>query len=634
MSRQSVENQNFTINLYRTTSKILVNGSGYRSFVDVVLPELKEMLDERQEFIEQTNKQFKLSIPKAVIPKGKDMKNKSSTIGHGYGLMNTKRSRKRKCFNDYDTCTVTRRRTRNTLCSESVVEEIQYDKQSDDNNEWESEPKLWKKYSEGEWTLSIARECNRPKGCIEKCGRNNSNEMVRCDGCGGWCHFRCGLEKVIVEDQDFICSKCISKNNNVELHSLDDDVLELDDDKNENSKEDFQLKADSDVVSDDISESIHDLVKELIAGSMINQESEGTDVCQASEGTGVCQAICRTDESVAAIGGVLEDRGVQQVYGSDDANQRDLERYLINISNWYNYENRSPTTNMCRELVELPDYQLESNNMYYYDHSVDTFGPQECQIVVHDGKSEKLEILHYGEKVTSASEISDISKKLLDGMKGSKDKDLFSIILKQKEKIDDLKSSHTMKLLPLAVMNHVNFLAKSLQDKNMKIKELTESYKKEKVVTQELRRGKKAAEDRANESNMNLEKKSKEIMDIQKENSLLKKQNKILKTSEEILQSKITILEKVAADLTQDTNLTVELHQVENSANECHECPKLTKKLESIMKEKANLYDKMIELKERMEKLDNIYQSIIEQKDKTLEGYLKIDEAFDSKEAK
>ena len=107
--------------------------------------------------------------------------------------------------------------------------------------------------------------------------------------------------------------------------------------------------------------------------------------------------------------------------------------------------------------------------------------------------------MHYGGKVTSASEIS---KKLLDGMKGSKEKDLFSIILKQKEKIDDLKSSHTMKLLPLAVINHVNFLAKSLQDKNKKIKELTESYKKEKVVTQELRRGKKAAEDRANESNI------------------------------------------------------------------------------------------------------------------------------------
>ena len=64
------------------------------------------------------------------------------------------------------------------------------------------------------------------------------------------------LEKVIVEDQDFICSKCLSKNGNAELHSLNKDVLELEDDKNENSKEELQLKADIDVDTDDISESL------------------------------------------------------------------------------------------------------------------------------------------------------------------------------------------------------------------------------------------------------------------------------------------------------------------------------------------------------------------------------------------
>ena len=58
-----------------------------------------------------------------------------------------------------------------------------------------------------EWNTEITKGRNKPKGCIHSCGMRNNKGMVRCDGCGGWAHFKCQREKrripEIIPEEDF-----------------------------------------------------------------------------------------------------------------------------------------------------------------------------------------------------------------------------------------------------------------------------------------------------------------------------------------------------------------------------------------------------------------------------------------------
>ena len=64
--------------------------------------------------------------------------------------------------------------------------------------------------------MEIAKECNKPKGCLMLCGKNNSRDMIRCDGCGRWCHFKC-MEENVDEKVDFLCSACKFKSEDIRL---------------------------------------------------------------------------------------------------------------------------------------------------------------------------------------------------------------------------------------------------------------------------------------------------------------------------------------------------------------------------------------------------------------------------------
>ena len=75
---------------------------------------------------------------------------------------------------------------------------------------WNRRPKYWEKYNGNmEWNESIIKDCNKTKGCLHNCGKNNSRDMLQCDGCGKWSHFVCeGIKEIVKLDEDFICLSC------------------------------------------------------------------------------------------------------------------------------------------------------------------------------------------------------------------------------------------------------------------------------------------------------------------------------------------------------------------------------------------------------------------------------------------
>ena len=216
----------FTINLYRTSSRVMVNGSEYKKFVNDDLPKLLKKLDARKDQLYEENKMMKgmlseaMSSKKASTDKGKsDSKDEKGS----------KRIRKTKTYDDFETTPTNKRSTRLSVKSEqasmdqassSTSKVLSYANKTDQApedkeqaNNWEEEPKFWKVYGKGAWSKSVADVCNRSRGCIVECGGYNTKEMIRCDGCGGWIHFKCLDVKVINKDDDYVCLNCLGERN-------------------------------------------------------------------------------------------------------------------------------------------------------------------------------------------------------------------------------------------------------------------------------------------------------------------------------------------------------------------------------------------------------------------------------------
>ena len=61
--------------------------------------------------------------------------------------------------------------------STKEVKEIEHDEiGKEDKNEpqWSSEPKHWAKYNRIRWDEEVIKDRNKAKGCLHKCGKNNT----------------------------------------------------------------------------------------------------------------------------------------------------------------------------------------------------------------------------------------------------------------------------------------------------------------------------------------------------------------------------------------------------------------------------------------------------------------------------
>ena len=206
---RSTPDKLFTINMYRTSSRILVNGSQYKMFVCSILPSITELFDNYGDIFREANRQIKEKILKEQV-------------------VHNKRNRKKKVFTDFHV------ETKSICFSDSGLDDVKVtktecSKESSKDEKWNSEPKYWKMLGRDEWTQTVASECNRPKGCLSACGKNNSRDMVRCDGCGRWGHFNCvvAADVDVNNVDDFICTACkeVMKSEDAALDSGIPDII-------------------------------------------------------------------------------------------------------------------------------------------------------------------------------------------------------------------------------------------------------------------------------------------------------------------------------------------------------------------------------------------------------------------------
>ena len=83
----------------------MINGAQYRSFVTNDLPLLLEMLDRRGEVIDEANNQYKSFIPEAMnaLTSQNEIGDVNNTEHPGNEVLTSKRNRKQKNFDEYDT---------------------------------------------------------------------------------------------------------------------------------------------------------------------------------------------------------------------------------------------------------------------------------------------------------------------------------------------------------------------------------------------------------------------------------------------------------------------------------------------------------------------------------------------------
>ena len=617
-SKRNTKEFLFTINLYRTKSNAMINGAKYRLFVDQDLPVLLRMLEEREEVISEANNQFKRSIPDRMyaLNRGNEAIDIDETQkSESCEAIMTRRTRKKKIYEDYDLGS-TSRRTRNSTqeTKSDNGESEKYEGPADNEDDWESKPKFWDKYGENEWTITIAKSRNGPKSCVENCNKNNSSNMVRCDGCGSWCHYKCIPADIIWnKEQDFLCSTCNSKENAMLPPS--------------------NLKEEGELPDCGPTKSLQD---KIIAKNLSAICLDGADTAPITD----TQLTVINEEVGDKLNGEGETSNSVIVYGCepipiDNGNGEKYEvsvlnEYIKEISSWYKQVNNSVTEMVKGKVVSSPDFQLDGCSIYYYDPPVNK--PKEMQLVINRKGQCGVDIIHIDKDETHNS--MDFIKDLLGSMKGDQYKDLYTIILKQKEKLDEMKNIHNMMMLPEAIMSHINFLSQKLVAKERKIKELDEINKKGKVEMVELKRLKKDSDSKAENSAKENVKLSREIMDLKKSNAELIKENKRLKDNESVLESKVNLLTKVSSDLNENQNHTIIIDTDNSRPQSCEECPKLKRKLDTAMKEKSSLNDKLTEATAKLDKVDTFYQDLITQKDKTILCFTEISDTFDDVETK
>ena len=103
--------------------------------------------------------------------------------------------------------------------------------------------------------------------------------------------------------------------------------------------------------------------------------------------------------------------------------------------------------------------------------------------------------LEVSKNVTHRSDIEMSRHELLQTLKGQKDAELYSIILKQKHKILDLQSQVGPINIPMTILQQLNFLVQALEMKENSINELKLKNKEISAELNEVKRTRKVYQD-------------------------------------------------------------------------------------------------------------------------------------------
>ena len=316
-------------------------------------------------------------------------------------------------------------------------------------------------------------------------------------------------------------------------------------------------------------------------------------------------------------------------------NSCNVTDYITEMINWYKKTN----IEVGRD-DELITWEWNTN--------IDEISERNVSRVIASGK-EKTNELVSGSRVSASSK--EKTNELVNMLKRTENGNLFSLILKQKDKISDLKIQLAEPDLPSMVISHIAFLAKALVEKEMKLKECEIKSREDKQEIAELKRIKKRNEEQIStekadmasknistlhkqveilraekqqlrEEIKELECKTTAFDDLKDENAKLNRQvadlskeNVLLTNNEKQLSAKVEVLKSAAKDIEQDE---ISRLQAENA--------KIARKIDSLNKDKTVLNDKLEEFRVKYENIDKFYNTIVANKDKTIEKYIEITE--------
>ena len=228
------------------------------------------------------------------------------------------------------------------------------------------------------------------------------------------------------------------------------------------------------------------------------------------------------------------------------------------------------------------------------------------------------------------------SKDMLKGLKRGENTELFKIIFKQTGKITELKMKNAASHLPVTIMNHINFLACALEEKEKKVISLSETNKSLNIELKEAKQAKIESQKEVRQKQNMIETLKNDVATIEASKLPMSKEIEKLKREEEQLNTKIKILEEAASVFQiDDIEERVEIveqqegskHDKENDV--CLKCPKRQKRVESLVKENTVLIDKSKEMEIRFRNIDNSYMQVVEQKERTIKTCLEITENGD-----
>ena len=115
----------FTVNMYRTKSKAMINGPAYKIFVNEVLPELLRLLERRKEQSDQENRVLKGCLQEALSKERNASKVQCGDLSNGdVNLSPSKRARKKKTYDGFDIPSSKRMSTRSLVQGTSSKGEV------------------------------------------------------------------------------------------------------------------------------------------------------------------------------------------------------------------------------------------------------------------------------------------------------------------------------------------------------------------------------------------------------------------------------------------------------------------------------------------------------------------------------
>ena len=651
-SSYSTTDKLFTINIYQTTSRVMVNGSKFQLFVEKDLPSLLQKLKNRRNTIHDVNQQFRESIPIAMglLEQSVDLKeninsnsvdedDKSSSISN-------RRNRKKKSFEDYEITKAPKRSKKSGPITEKSTEKSRKKEHSIvecvEENDWEAQPKYWEVYGQGTWDRERIKSCNKRKGCLTECGGNNSSQMIQCDGCGHWCHNRCIAEDIDVTE-DYICCNCKTRviDENVQLAAAMVNTS-------------IEPCVDSGTVGDKVKQKHCEMdEKEMENGERVTDQREEILTKAETEGslpTSISESTLKEDSKT--LSKKINDNILEQQINDTIINEQMAREFVIKQSKNTSFTEQfkpvsipvtdnliSTTAQTCQITAALDIDQTHEQSVTMAgngDSPVVNCNMSACALF---GSGDSDESLTLGMQFKDKKFLIKVNN-ILKG-KNSQQDILYGMIMKMKEKLFTLQSENQQGVVKKSEVLKIQEVTQRLEKSEEKVKDLKEKLKKVVLENSELKKDRKTINDEKTAAKAEVKETKKSLSLKEKAIIGLHEKLEVARVVENRLNSKIETLENItlaegdmnvidATSIDRNAEKIEKIRKMEDETKRKDEkIEELSGKVNKLNIELTRMKDMVAEKNLYIKNVDSMYEEIIDKKNKTIECFNRVADADD-----